>query len=192
MVARKEGAERRAPQRVDDAIARLFLSWRALLSRAARVATAPSAPIERRHRIDPHAIVPYAAGWACLIAGAMGSLLLAGVDGRRAAWFALASTVVWAFGRLLVLDLVLHTAVSAGRAGRSWAWGLVPYVIALHPGLTLIAWAASAGLTWWLLRRLGVANALAFRGVATAWAVQATFALLTWTAVNAWVAFLAR
>lgn len=190
MVARKEDAE----GRTEDLIPRLFATWRALLGRLARRLSAfirPDDETRARRRDAANRAAPFAAGSACLLAGPLVGVAVAAGGSQRTAWTALVFTVVWAAARLLVLDLVLHDRIGLPALLRAWAWGLVPYVLAANPPLTLVAWFLSGVVTWRLLRSSDLSSGEVRRGVLAAWGTQALFAAIAWVVVNGWVAFLA-
>lgn len=194
MVARKEDADRPESGPTEDLFPRVFTTWRALLTRLGRDVAAflrPTEPTRARRQALLGELSPFLAGGASVVGGPLlGVALAAASGGQGSAWFALASTLAWAFGRLLLLELALPHRLSRRRVLRPWAWGLIPYAIALTPVLTLVAWLLSAGLTGWLFTREGLHRNEAVRGVGTAWGAQALFAGIAWLIVNGWVAFL--
>lgn len=195
MLAREDDAERPENGPDDDLLPRVFTTWRALLGRVGRRVHESLRPSEttraRRHALIRE-LVPFLAGSTGVLVGPiLGVGAASASGGQRAAWLAAVSTLVWAFGRLLLLELALPQRVSRRRVMRPWAWGLVPYVVAVTPSLTLLAWAVSAGLTAWLFIRDGLQQREATRAVAVAWGTQALFAGVAWVIVNGWVAFLA-
>lgn len=190
MVARKEDAE----GRTEDLAPRLFTTWRALLGRVWTRVSAfirPDAETRGRRSAAVNRAAPIAIGTVCLIAGSIVGVAVAAPGSERSAWIALLFTVVWAGGRLLVLDLVAHGRIDLPSLLRAWAWGLVPYAFAVTPALTLVAWLVSALVTWRVLTLSGLTPGEARKAVLIAWGIQALFGVLTWIVVNGWVAFLA-
>lgn len=189
MVARKEGAD--GPSR--SAAEQVFEAWRRLLSGVAAglVALLVPAPQIRASRArSALSAAPFVLGLAALVVGASLRVLTAEPGGGRASAIIAAGVgVVWAFGRLLVIVAVLREHHSA--AWRPWGLGLIPFVAAVSPELSLLAWMTSGAVTWWALAHSGVARPLARRAVGLSWGVQAAFTIVAWIAVNAWVVLLA-
>ena len=68
--------------------------------------------------------------------------------------------------------------------------GLIAYVFAVTPELRVVAWTASAAITWLALRELGDAKQQATRTVAIAWGAQALVVVGSWLARSAVMAVL--
>lgn len=115
------------------------------------------------------------AGLFSLLAGIVLSLVLAPALGitRPEAAFAVVWTLLWAAIRLLVLALALP-GLGRARLGRAWAAALLPAIVGVTDPLRVLAFAASAWLTFGALRNEGVHRRRAMR--ATSWAFGAQFA----------------
>lgn len=184
---------------------RLFEAWRRFLE---RLVTASYARLRRpaensprknadsvasgaRGRADDRPVV--AAGIALLVFGAAARTLLAPDAARLAELLAGSVTVMLAFVRLAIMALNLPRGTPGRRRflGRTWALGLVPYAAAVGPYTSMVAWAASAGLTLALLQREGASESDARRAVILAWGAHAAIGAAAWLVRNAAVAVLA-
>lgn len=123
-------------------------------------------------------------GCICLITGvALRALVESSVANALLAGL---STALLAGARLAIMALSdAELRADAPKLRGAWAIGLTPLAIAADPGSTLIAWLASAGLTWAALTKQGRARRTASRAVALAWGVTALLSAAEWFARGA-------
>lgn len=180
----------------------LLRVWASIVSttagRFAAGVTAVRASIDALRARDLHALH----GWPVVTASV--ALLVAGAAIRVAlsepgpelvaAAVASLSALGWAAARLGMLVAVLGTSRARSRAAvGAWAAGTWVWVVSVNPVLAFVAWAASAALSWVVLRRDETLPApRARRAVLVAWGVQAAVSILSWLAVNGWFASLIR
>lgn len=180
---------------------RLFDAWRRFLGRSLarfharrrRTAGGPNAVNaagRSRWAADDRSLI--GAGIALLVVGAGARTLLAPDAARMAELFAGSMTVALAFVRLAIMALSLPRAATRHLPlWRIWASGLVPYAVAVGPYTSMVAWAASAGLTLALLQREDASEVDARRTVVLAWGAHAAIGAAAWLIRNAAVAVLA-
>lgn len=175
MVARKSDAETQQTTLVS----RLFDAWRRALTRLFALGTRKGVPAENPARgIRPHRVpLPAVIGATSVCVGAVLSVVMAsGRTGMLEAASAGSAAVLWAAGRWWLMRRRAGEA-RAEAVDRAAAWGLVPWVLGMSPGLRVAAWATSAVLTWFLLERDGVSRADSLDLVGRAWGAHAAFAV---------------
>lgn len=193
MVARKEDAEFEHEVEVPGALGGLLMLWRRFLTaivRAARRLVPTASPAERP--VLERGWLPFL-GVVALAAGAAGGIALAPSGQPRVlALAAGTASILWGMIRWLLMRVVPQgrSLGARGLAG-AWAAGALVYAVALTPELRFAAWAVSAVITWFALRRLALDRRGASWLVGVAWGSQALVVVLSWVATNAYVALLA-
>lgn len=149
----------------------LFRAWRAILSRAARHASAATRRGASTAAREMHGLAntvaaaragtPSARERTALIAGlaavvaavGMAALLAAPESWGRAAANGIVAGA-WIVGRLIAMRLVAGRHPDSGRlpVTQAWAAGALLHLIAVTPGLRALAWAGGAALTFRVLR----------------------------------------
>ena len=133
-------------------------------------------------------------GWAALVLGAAVGVALAPAGlARTLALWAGAQSVLWAGVRWLLMRLTGRGAArDSAKLRGATSLGLLAYVAAVTPELSVAAWVVSAVVTWLALVRLGDARRQAARTVGIAWGAQALVVAASWIARSGVMAFLAR
>lgn len=197
MVARKEDAELDQEVELPGFLGGLLLVWRRLLTRLLfwvgrlifreqrRRDADAEMPWQERRWVAPVALV-------ALAVGVIGGVALASPGPRLLAIAAGLASVAWAFLRLLLMRLVPPRPSRDPRAlAGAWAVGLIVYAIALTPELRLAAWVLSGAITFFALQRLGRSRRDALWLTGIPWGTQAGVVVLSWLALNAYVALVA-
>jgi len=194
MVAREPGTQRRRPSNTNALVA-LAETWRSWLSGAVR----SSRLLETRAADRGGRPAWFERGWVpvlgivCFAVGAAGAVLIAPAGhARTIAAVTVVEGAVWAGARGLLMRVAGRGPSARGRTLlRAWAFGLVPFAVAVIPALRAAAWVASAAVTWFGLVRGGDRPHNAARTVGIAWGTQAAVVVISRLASAGVVALLA-
>ena len=194
MVAREPGEER-GRSTDTNALVALAETWRAWLSGVLPSSRLPVARTTERESESTWLERGWTAafGVACFGAGAVAAVLLAPPGpARTVAAVTAAEGAIWAGVRWLLMRVAGRGPSSRGRALlQAWAFGLLPFAVAVIPALRAVAWVASAGVTWYGLVRGGDSAKNAARTVGIAWGAQGAVVVVSRLASAGVVALLA-
>ena len=147
---------------------------------------------------DDFTLCSWTTTWSCVAvatAGAIAAVVVAhGGHERALEILAGAAGIGWMAIRLILVRLAASHWSAKAEAGvlrGAWALGLLPYIVGISPELRLLAWVASAAITYVVLVRTSVSRLDARRVVGVAWGVQAAVVAASWIARNAYFIVLA-
>ena len=179
----------------------LFEMWRRLVTQARDALLRLSSRLFPAEKTGPPALprpwllrssVVWLGDGALVLGIGLGIALASPGQSRYLAAWVGAQAVLWAIVRWLLMRAAGRGAARDGSIllGAS-SLGLLAFAVAVTPELRVLAWAASAGLTWLGLTRLGDRTREAGRTVAVAWGAQALVVAASWIARNGVLAWLA-